>query len=85
MNRAEETMAEHAHLTHGAKKTTVRRSVQRDSPPSASAPHPLLQLQRQVGNQAVANMLAQREEEDEDEAPSASASAAAPAPRARGR
>jgi hypothetical protein len=50
----------------GEEKAVVRRTNRAAPSPERVRPaHPLLALQRQVGNQAVAGMLAQRQEEEE--------------------
>jgi hypothetical protein len=50
----------------GEEKATIRRAKgPAPSTERALPAHPLLRLQRQVGNQAVAGMLAQRQDEDE--------------------
>ena len=56
-------MAEHAQHGHSTKTTRTRR--QGGSPSGAPAAHPVMRLQRQVGNQAVSAMLAQRADDDE--------------------
>lgn len=52
---------------HTSEEKAVVRRANRAAPTSERGlpAHPLLRLQRQVGNQAVAGMLAQRQEEDE--------------------
>jgi Domain of unknown function (DUF4157) len=44
-----------------------RRSSERPGPPVATAAHPMVALQRQVGNATIARTLAQREGPDEEE------------------
>jgi len=53
----------HKRRTEAAGQARVRRQPVR--PADSSAQHPLLRLQRQLGNRQVARMLAQREDMDE--------------------
>jgi hypothetical protein len=50
-----------------AKAGHIRRAADRSRTVDASSPHPLVSLQRQVGNATIARTLAQREEMPEEE------------------
>jgi hypothetical protein len=61
----------HNRTIESAERAAVRRQASRDAEATAEAheptPHPLVQLQRQIGNAQIARMLAQRDEGEEEE------------------